>query len=145
MSHTANRNAALRAYNQVAVQTGVGSASPHRLIQMLMEAALEKIAAARGCMERGQVADKGAHIGHAVSIIEGLRVSLDMERGGEIAANLNALYDYMERRLTEANAANDPALLKEVAGLLQEIKSAWDAIPEALHGGPVPDARQAGG
>lgn len=120
---------ALKEYSRVGVHSGIASATPHRLIQMLMEGALEKIAAAKGAMGRGDIPTKGAQISWAISIIDGLRMSLDMEAGGEIADNLNRLYDYMGRRLLEANLKNNAGYLDEVAGLLKEIKSAWDAIP----------------
>lgn len=119
---------ALQEYQQVSRKAAVEDASPHRLIQMLMEGALEKIAAAKGFMERGSIQEKGAHISWAVSIIDGLRVSLDKSVGGEIAENLEELYLYMMRRLTDANLKNEPAYLDEVASLLGQIKSAWDAI-----------------
>lgn len=128
-----NAQAALRQYNQAGTQSSVAVASPHRLIQMLMEGALTKIAVARGCMERHEIADKGTNISLAISIIDGLRMSLDREAGGEIAGNLDDLYDYMNRRLASANLENNPAYLDEVAGLLREIKSAWDAIPGDFH------------
>ncbi len=120
---------ALKEYSQVGVHSGVAAATPHRLIQMLMEGALEKIAGAKGAMGRGDVPAKGAQISWAISIIDGLRMSLDMEAGGDIADNLNRLYDYMTRRLLEANLKNEAAYLDEVANLLKEIKSAWDSIP----------------
>ncbi|HHH42951.1 MAG TPA: flagellar export chaperone FliS [Gammaproteobacteria bacterium] len=106
------------------------SASPHRLIQMLLEGALDKIAAARGHMERGEIQPKGEQVGSAISIIEGLKSSLDKDRGGEIARNLEDLYIYMERRLIEANRDNDTSLLDEVSDLLRQIKEAWDAIAD---------------
>jgi flagellar protein FliS len=121
---------ALKSYNQVAVQSNASYASPHRLIQLLLEGALEKIAIAKGHMARGQIASKGQHIGWAISIVSGLRASLDTTAGGDIAQNLDSLYDYMERRLLHANLKNDAAALDEVTGLLREVKSAWDAIPE---------------
>ena len=119
----------IKAYNQVAVHTGINDASPHRLIQMMLDATLEKIAKAKGFMKNQMVAEKGAHIGLAISIIDALRASLDMQRGGEISHNLEALYDYMTRRLTEANLNNDVAILDEVTSLILPIKQAWDAIP----------------
>lgn len=131
MNYSQNMKGASQ-YKQVGAQTGVESATPHRLIQMLLEGALEKINLAKGYMQRGDVALKGTHISWAISIIDGLRMSLDKEAGGEIAANLDALYDYMGRRLVEANLNNDPAILAEISGLLLEIKSAWDAIPEIM-------------
>jgi len=127
MSFAGVRNA-MDQYSRNAVQTGVESANPHRLIQMLMEGALGKIAAAKGNMERGEIQAKGDQIGSAISILEGLKSSLDKEKGGEIAQNLEDLYLYMERRLIEAHTANDTAILDEVADLLRHIKEAWDAI-----------------
>ena len=124
----ANVRSALNQYSQNAVQAGIESASPHRLIQMLMEGALAKIAVARGHMERGEIRDKGEQIGCAISILEGLKASLDHAKGGEIARNLEDLYTYMERRLIESNRGNDVSLLDEVSDLLKQIKEAWDAI-----------------
>lgn len=119
-------------YNQVAVQSDLAYASPHRLIQMLMEGALEKISVAKGLMQHGQVSEKGQTISWAISIIDGLRMSLDLETGGVIAQNLSNLYDYMTRRLVEANSRNSPELLDEVSALLVEIKAAWDVIPDEV-------------
>ena len=129
MSFAGVRNA-LDQYSQNAVQTGIESASPHRLIQMLLEGALGKIAAAKGYMERGEIQPKGEQIGSAISIIEGLKSSLDRDKGGEIAQNLEDLYIYMERRLIEANRGNDTSLLDEVSDLLKQIKEAWEAIAD---------------
>jgi len=97
---------------------------------MLLDGALEKISAAKGYMQHGQIADKGKHISWAIAIIEGLRASLDLKSGNEVANNLAALYNYMEQRLVIANANNDASILDEVAKLLLEIKGAWDAIPD---------------
>lgn len=123
---------ALRQYQDVGARSAVEEASPHRLVQMLMDGALSQIAAASGYISRNETARKGAAIGQAVSIIGGLQGSLDMEKGGDIAVNLDRLYDYMTRRLTEANLENDVAKLQEVHGLLAEIKSAWDQLPGKL-------------
>lgn len=119
---------AVRQYNRVGITSSVESASPHRLIQILMNGAIEKIAFAKGYMERGNISEKGGHISWAISIIDGLRASLDMEEGGEIAQNLDDLYDYMTRRLARANIENNPDMLDEVTSLLRSVKSAWDAI-----------------
>lgn len=121
---------ALGQYNKMAVQAGVEAASPHRLIQMLIDGALEKVARAKGCMQRGEIREKGQQVGWAISILEGLKSSLNKAEGGEIAQNLEDLYIYMERRLIEANRNNDTGLLDEVTGLLRQIKEAWDAIGE---------------
>jgi len=122
----------VNAYNQVSVQTSVNEASPHRLIQMLLGAAIDKIAVAKGLMLNKKIAEKGNTISLSISIIDTLRVSLDKSQGGEIASNLEMLYEYMGRRLAEANLHNDPAILDEVSNLLKPIKEAWDAIPEDI-------------
>jgi flagellar secretion chaperone FliS len=133
---TYSKKNGLARYAQVAGTTEVAYASPHRLVQMLMEAALDKIAVASGQASRREFEAKGRSINWAISIINGLRGSLNLEGGGDIAHNLDDLYDYMVRRLLDANAASDPAILHEVSGLLGEVKSGWDAIPPDLHHGP---------
>jgi flagellar protein FliS len=124
---------ALDGYGRGAVESEVDYASPHRIIQMLMEGALSKIATAKGCIERNDVAEKGRQITWAMNIIGGLRSSLDAEKGGEIAANLESLYEYMGRRLLDANMNNDVVALDEVSALLIEIKDGWDNIPAEFH------------
>lgn len=123
-----NAMAALRQYQTVNTQAQLSDASPHRLIQMLMEGGLSRLAQARGAMQYGQVAAKGELISKAIGIIGGLREGLNLQSGGEIAANLDRLYEYMIARLVEANLSNDVALIDEVAGLLRNVKSGWDAI-----------------
>lgn len=116
-------------YNQVNSYSGVTDADPHRLVQMLLQGVLGKLAVVKGLMSRGDVAKKGEVIGQAMAIVVGLRSSLDMQAGGELAANLDGLYEYIERRLLTANFDNDVDIVIEVTGLLREIKSGWDAIP----------------
>lgn len=123
-----NAMAALRQYQTVNTQAQLSDASPHRLIQMLMEGGLSRLAQARGAMQHGQVAAKGELISKAIGIIGGLREGLNLQSGGEIAANLDRLYEYMIARLVEANLSNDVTLIDEVAGLLRNVKSGWDAI-----------------
>ncbi len=123
-----NAMSAMRQYQTVNTQAQAVDASPHRLIQMLMEGGLTRIAQARGAMERQQTALKGEFIGKAIGIVGGLREGLDLQKGGELAANLDSLYQYMLSRLLEANVKNDTVLLDEVAGLLRNVKSGWDVI-----------------
>lgn len=123
-----NMMRAMQQYQRVGVQSEVFEASPHRLIQMLMQGGLERIAQAKGAIERGLLAERGELIGKAVSIVGGLREPLDHQVGGDLSKNLDSLYEYMMRRLVEANRENDATKLDEVATLLREIKSGWDAI-----------------
>ena len=125
---------ALAKYTKVNVQTGVDDASPHRLIQMLMEGALTRISVAKVSIKQGNTINKGENIVKAISIIGGLRDSLDHEVGGQLATNLDNLYEYMTQKLMEANVNNDESALSETHALLTEIKTAWDEIgnsPEA--------------
>jgi flagellar protein FliS len=119
---------AMRQYQNVNHQAKALEASPHQLIQMLFDGGLTRIAQARGAIERGWVAEKGELIGKAIGIVGGLRAALDLEKGGDIAQNLNSLYEYMTTKLSEANQKDDVACLDEVATLLREIKTGWDAI-----------------
>jgi flagellar protein FliS len=123
---------AMSRYQQVGVQSEIGDASPHRLIQMMLDGALARVTAARGALVAGETARKGELIGKAIGLIEGLRVSLDAERGGDIAVNLAALYDYSGRRLLQANLHNDAVILDEVASLLREIAAGWTALGDVL-------------
>ena len=117
------------AYAKVGLETGVIAASPHKLIVMLFEGAMTAVTAALGHMQAGETEKKGKAISKAILIIQdGMRASLDKEAGGEIAASLDALYDYMVRRLLQANLSNKPEMLDEVHTLLADLKSAWDAI-----------------
>lgn len=125
-----NATHAIDAYRHVGTQSRAMDASPHKLIAMLLDGALDRIAAAKGAMDRGETALQGSLIGKAIGIVGGLRASLDRNRGGEIAGRLGDLYDYMERRLLEAGARTDREALDEVAGLLREIKTGWDGIPQ---------------
>ncbi len=119
---------ALKEYNKVNLHAGLENASPHRLIQMLMDGALAKLAQAKGHMKANSIAQKGEDLSIAISIIGGLRDSLDHDKGGEIASNLDNLYEYMSRQLMISNIENDISLIDEVHGLLMDIKIAWDGI-----------------
>jgi flagellar protein FliS len=103
-------------------------ATPHRLVQMLMEAGLDRIAQAKGAIERKDIAAKGVLIGKAIEIVGGLREGLDMEKQAQALAHVDNLYVYMMKRLAEANIKTDPKILDEVIGLLTTVKEGWDAI-----------------
>ena len=126
-----NSGSALQQYKSVGVASAVEEASPHRLVQMLLEGAIARITAAQGYMARNDIPGKGESISMAIGIIDGLKGSLDMDGGGEIAANLAALYDYMASRLVEGNRHNRSDALEEVLRLLKQIKDAWDGIRDS--------------
>ncbi len=110
----------IKAYAQVSVESAVMSASPHQLIEMLFDGANSALVRARLFLEQGDVVAKGEALSKAINIIDnGLKAGLDQEKGGEIATNLSELYDYMIRRLLQANLRNDAQAIEEVEGLLR--------------------------
>lgn len=117
-----------RQYADIHSSSSLGEESPHRLIQMLMEGLLARINSAKGAMAHGDLVGKSNYISNAISIVGGLNEALDLEQGGELAANLRQLYDYMSSRLLEASRENSQEKLDEVASLMKSIKEAWDAI-----------------
>lgn len=126
MFHASNP---ISSYQKVEQDIAVESANPHQLVLLLFQGAERAIALARVHMEANNFAEKGLSISRAIDIINlGLKASLDLEAGGEIAQNLAALYDYMVRRLMNANIKNQVATLDEVSKLLGEISSAWAEI-----------------
>jgi len=122
-------------YRSVQQHAQVEENSPHRFIQMLLAGALERIAQAKGAIDQGMYEIKGERINKAIDIISGLRGCLDDREGGDLAANLDALYDYMVRRLFEANATRNLQILDEVAELLSSIKQSWDSIEDQVDSG----------
>ena len=118
----------LQNYRQVGAYGNLAEASPHQVVQVMLDTVLSRIAEASGHIERGEVAAKGEKIGKALAIIEALVLGLDKSRGGELAVNLERLYDYASRTLLKANLENRADLLKEVTSLLREIKLGWDGI-----------------
>jgi len=124
----------LQNYRQVGAYGNLAEASPHQVVQVMLDTVLARIAEASGHIERGEVAAKGEKIGKALAIIEALMLGLDKSRGGELAVNLERLYDYASRTLLKANFENRADLLKEVTSLLREIKLGWDGIAATAKG-----------
>ena len=127
-----NMSSAVKAYSNIAIESKAHSSDPHKLILMLYQGALLSIASAKNQMLRKEVSAKGKSISQAISIInDGLKASLDLNVGGELAVNLSDLYSYMIQRLLVANMKNDPTILDEVSGLLLELRGAWETIRQA--------------
>jgi len=128
-----------QAYAQVSLESAVMSASPHQLIVMLFDGALSALLRAQILMSQGDIAGKGLALSKAINIIDnGLKGCLDHQQGGEIADDLAALYDYMKRRLMQANLHNDDAAIAEVVKLLKNIADTWQQIGPNYH--PSQDA-----
>jgi flagellar protein FliS len=129
---------AIAQYQHLNVSSIVDSATPHELVEMLFEGATARLTKALGCIEHGDIEGRNAGINATISILHGLQASLDHDRGGELAGNLDELYGYMGRRLLRANADNDPVVLREVISLIGTLQEAWLAIGPSL-----PEARSA--
>jgi len=127
---------AIAAYGDVKVTTGVASANGVQLIQMLFDGLLESLAATKGHIQHGAIVEKGKSIARASRIVIGLQGALDFERGGDLANNLNELYGYVTRRLLHVNARNDLDALEEIFGLMNEIRSAWEGVPDLIPASP---------
>ena len=124
-----NAESALGAYKTTKNDLALTDASPQKLIALLLDRALEHVSKARGAMDRGELADMGEAIGKAMTIISSLQASLNFEQGGDIANNLDSLYDFLTQLLLQATSEKNVDYLKEVSGLLTEIKDGWDSIP----------------
>ncbi len=127
---------AIAAYGDVKVTTGVASADGVQLIQMLFDGLLESLAATKCHIQNGAIVEKGKSIARASRIVIGLQGALDFERGGDLANNLNELYGYVTRRLLHVNARNDLDAWEEIFGLMNEIRSAWEGVPDLIPASP---------
>lgn len=117
------------AYKRASIEASVEMADSHQLVSLLFEGLQRYIHAAKMHMQAGDVPNKCTQISNAVRILEeGLRATLNLQEGGEIAANLDAVYEYCVRRLVLANARNDVTLLEEVLRLIEPIASGWKQI-----------------
>ncbi|WP_415890210.1 flagellar export chaperone FliS [Neptuniibacter sp. SY11_33] len=123
---------ALKQYQSVDLRATVETASPHKLISMLLDGALGALAKAKGSIERESIEERTQHLNKASEIVVGLKGSLDLEQGGEVAANLDALYDYMLRSIMSANSQNDADKVQEVMNLMLEIKQGWAEMPNEI-------------
>jgi flagellar protein FliS len=134
-----NAHAYAAQYRQTAVSSAVLEASPHQLVALMFAGFRDRVQLALASLERGDIARKGQAVGEAIAILGGLQGGLDHEAGGSIASGLQSLYDYLQRRLTEANLRNDATLFREADGLVAELQSAWNAIAPAA---PAPQGEQ---
>lgn len=129
MTYAPTRARGAQSYARVGLETGVNSASPEKLISMLFDGARTSIARARFAMEQNDIPGRGMAISKAVAIVsEGLRAALNLEAGGEVAANLQELYIYIERCLLQANLRSDVSKLDEADRLLADIAGAWNEM-----------------
>ncbi len=122
-----NKN--IKAYKSNTIEADMSVADPHRVIQMMMQGLLERLAQAKGAIDRKDYEAKSDLISKSMAIINGLHDSLDMSQG-KIAEDLAALYTYMNEKLVDASRNMDKSCIDEVANLMITIKSGWDQIPD---------------
>ena len=104
----------LQAYKKVSIDSQLSAASPHKVIQMLMAGAIERLIQGKAAMQQGNIAVKGERLGKALDIVISLRTCLSMDDGGDIASNLDSLYDFMIRQISQANQNNEPQSIDDV-------------------------------
>lgn len=132
----------INAYKKGNIKQDIAQADPHKLTLMLMQGSIDRMAYAKGCMERKDYEGKAEHLSRATAILMNLRDTLDMSTKGEFSDNLFALYDYMIQRLTDANVQNSLKIMDEVINLMLPIKTAWAQIPEAAKQEAYEEQRQ---
>lgn len=119
----------MKAYKSVSLDSQKTVASPYKVVQMLLAGALERLAKARVAIEQEKPAQRGELLGATMMIVAELRMALDHDTGGDIAANLDNLYEFIMAELVLANTENSIDKLEAISGLLRDIKESWDAIP----------------
>ena len=120
----------LKAYKATSIAADLAVADPHRVIQLMMQVFLERLAQAKGAIERQDMEAKSTAVSKAQGLLHGLQDALDMSQGA-ISEDLHGLYAYMDERIWDASLTRDVAPLDEVMNLMVTIKSAWDQLPEA--------------
>lgn len=119
----------LKKYHDVGLNATLATASPHKQIDMLFEGALKFLVQAKASIEQDNIEQRTDRLNRASDILFALSDYLDLEKGGEVAENLAALYDYMLRRLREANRDNSVEPCNEVMQLILEIRTGWQGMP----------------
>ncbi|MCE9935325.1 flagellar export chaperone FliS [Aeromonas salmonicida] len=119
----------LKAYKATSITADLAVADPHRVIQLMMQGFLERLAQAKGAIERRDMEAKAVAVSKAQGLLHGLQDALDMSQG-ELAEDLYRLYNYMDERIWDASLALDSAPIDEVMALMVTIKSGWDQLPE---------------
>lgn len=117
-------------YNDIGRFSGIENSSPHKLVDIMYSTAIDRLSQATGMIERNETVAKGQAISKTISIIEELRRTLDMEKGGDVAISFHDLYVYINERLVTANMKNDITILDECKSLIRELQEGWNGIPE---------------
>lgn len=120
------------AYLTTRATSSVHGASPHKLIALLFDAALENLAIVKGSMQRKEIKQKVDGVRKVIEIVNELQASLDLDKGGQVARNLDDLYTFCTNRLALANATNDVEKIDEVFRVIAELQQGWSEIAGTL-------------
>jgi flagellar protein FliS len=126
---------AIDSYSTGSTATQAAVANRVELIQMLFDGLVDSLSAARGHIERRNIEEKNTALTRASRIVVGLQAALDLDKGGDLATNLNELYSYIIRRILHINIHNDLEALGEVRSLIAEVREAWRQVPSLLPAG----------
>lgn len=126
---------AIESYSSGSTATQAAVANRVELIQMLFDGLIDSLSSARGHIEHRNIEEKSKALARASRIVVGLQAALDIDKGGDLAANLNELYGYIVRRILHINIHNDLEVLEEVRGLISEVREAWRQVPSLLPAG----------
>ena len=128
-----NAIAALSQYGKIKNDTQTSYASPHQLMLMLFDGAIEAMSFTIGAIENNNFELRSKQSTRSISIINGMRECLDMETGGELADNLYSLYQYMAQELFRASFKNDVDTIKNIQTMLKDVRGSWEKIPVDMH------------
>ena len=131
--HFMNAIAALAQYGQIKNDTQTTYASPHQLMLMLFDGAIESMSFTIGAIQNNNFELRSKQNSRSITIINGMRECLDMETGGELADNLYSLYQYMTKELFKASFKNDVDTIKNIQTMLKDIRGSWEKIPLDMH------------
>lgn len=122
----------LNQYQQTSIETGIENASPHKLVSMIYDGVVDTLALVKGAIERKDYETKANKVNHAITLIGGLRVGLDLENGGDVAKNYSDIYTYANQQLLQVSLKNDLDILAEVASLMRELRTSWNLMPDNM-------------
>ena len=124
-----NAMSALAQYGQIKNDTQTTYASPHQLMLMLFDGAIEAMSFTIGAIQNDNFELRSKQSTRSITIIHGMRDCLDMETGGELSDNLYSLYTYMTKELFKASFKNDEDTIQNIQTMLKDIRESWEKIP----------------
>ena len=128
-----NSLVALSQYGKIKDDTQTMYASPHQLMLMLFDGALEAMSLTIAAIQNKNFELRSKQNTRSITIINGMRECLDMETGGELADNLYSLYQYMTQELFRASFKNDVDTIQNIQTMLKDIRGSWEKIPLDMH------------